>query len=100
MGEGYDFVCSGEDDIMVADDGAASDGTDADLFLGSAFSACTAVVDVFVFVTNSSLWSPPVPVRCRWERLVSGYDVFLRSQYQIPQVPTLRLLLLTVLTSG
>ena len=30
MGEGYDFVFSGEDDIMVADDGAASDGTDAD----------------------------------------------------------------------
>ena len=51
MGEGYDFVRSGEDDIVVADDGAASDGTDADLFLGSAFSACTAVVDVFVFVT-------------------------------------------------
>ena len=50
MGEGYDFVCSGEDDVMVADDGATSDGTDTDLFLGSAFSACTAVVDVFVFV--------------------------------------------------
>ena len=50
MGEGYDFVCSGEDDVMVADDGAASDGTDTDLFLRSAFSACTAVVDVFVFV--------------------------------------------------
>ena len=31
MGEGYDFVRSGEDDIVVADDGAASDGTDADL---------------------------------------------------------------------
>ena len=49
MGEGYDFVRSGEDDIMVADDGATSDGTDTDLFLRSRFSACTAVVDVIVF---------------------------------------------------
>ena len=50
MGQGNNLVRACEDDVVVADDGAASDGTDADLFLGSAFSACTAVVDVFVFV--------------------------------------------------
>ena len=50
MGEGYDFVCSGEDDIMVADDGAASDGTDADLFLGSAFWGSRKAATVFPVV--------------------------------------------------
>ena len=51
MGEGYDFVRSGEDDVMVADDGAASDGTDADLFLWSAFSALFAVI-ILEFLNN------------------------------------------------
>ena len=52
MGERNYFIGSGEDHIMVTDDGAASDRADADLFLRSLFSAGAAVVDIFVFAVK------------------------------------------------
>ena len=38
MLEGDDFVVTGEDDLVLADDGAASDGVDTDLVLGAFFA--------------------------------------------------------------
>ena len=35
MGQGDDLVVTGEDDLVLADDGAASDGVDTDLVLGA-----------------------------------------------------------------
>ena len=52
MGEGYDFVRSGEDDIVVADDGAASDRADANFFLRSLLSAVAAVIDIFILTVK------------------------------------------------
>ena len=52
MGEGYHFVCPGEDHIMVTDDGAASDRADANFFLRSLLSAVAAVIDIFILTAK------------------------------------------------
>ena len=52
MGEGYNFVCPGEDHIMVTDDGAASDRADANFFLRSLLSAVAAVIDIFILTVK------------------------------------------------